>query len=434
MPFSLSGALSGLSAEYPGYQKGRLTEDQIQVSDVAAQDAKRSALAKVAMGNALQMLASGSGGQGNTSNVGPQAQPPMPGQPSQPMMRPGQQPPMGGAPGGGMPPPGGMPQGMPPRPMMPQGGAPGMPPGGMPRPPMPGGAPGPPMQLGQPGGMPGGGQGGGQGGALDWRQLVAAVKQANPNLPPDVIAEAVNQFLPMMSQQSKQEWQGISLQIREQALQQREQQFLIAEQGRNSRNEENVAGREDIASGNRQSRETIANTQSQDRAAALGERKSEFQQREQRLEDALKFREDSTYQRLDQQKQAAIQRVQESKGKQGLAEARALLDQQDKHVRTRIQAYSSANTLKPAERKALLDQADKDYNTGLEQLRAAAGRSTPTGGTSATPQPKTDDRAPSGSPGQPPPEALQALKEGMVTTFQNGQKWTLKDGKPEQVK
>lgn len=34
---------------------------------------------------------------------------------------------------------------------------------------------------------------------------------------------------------------------------------------------------------------------------------------------------------------------------------------------------------------------------------------------------------------QPPKEALSSLKEGVVTTFGNGQKWTLKGGKPTQV-
>jgi len=33
----------------------------------------------------------------------------------------------------------------------------------------------------------------------------------------------------------------------------------------------------------------------------------------------------------------------------------------------------------------------------------------------------------------PPPEALKSLKEGVHTKFGNGQTWTLKDGKPEQV-
>ncbi len=34
----------------------------------------------------------------------------------------------------------------------------------------------------------------------------------------------------------------------------------------------------------------------------------------------------------------------------------------------------------------------------------------------------------------PPPEALKLLKENFPTRFENGQVWTLKDGKPLQVK
>lgn len=33
----------------------------------------------------------------------------------------------------------------------------------------------------------------------------------------------------------------------------------------------------------------------------------------------------------------------------------------------------------------------------------------------------------------PPPQALQSLQEGKVTTFRNGQKWTLQNGQPKQV-
>jgi hypothetical protein len=38
-----------------------------------------------------------------------------------------------------------------------------------------------------------------------------------------------------------------------------------------------------------------------------------------------------------------------------------------------------------------------------------------------------------GSSSQPPPQALQSLKEGVHTTFGNGQVWTLENGKPVQV-
>lgn len=450
----LSSALSGLSATYPGMQQGMSNEYKLD-------DQKRASLAKVAMGNALQLLAGG--GQGNQPGIPDgQPQPPMPGMASQPMQQPGQpSPPPAPPQGAGGP--------------MPQGGAPG----GMPPPPQ-GMMLRPPMGGPAPGGMPGQPQGGMQPPQqmgrqnLDWRQLVQAVSQSNPNLPPDVMAEAVNQFLPMMSQQSQQEWRQVSLQIREQQLQEKERQFLMAEQGRNTRadqattSRENIAttqadSRESVASGNRDSREDIANRNEEGRntrsAAGRDQRQQQFETREARLGESLKLREDSTWARLEQQKEQALQKAQAAGGKQGLAQVRAVIDAQDKHIRTRIQAYSVNNSLKPAERKALLDQADMEYNDQIGKLRQQFGASTPSGGTTATPEPKVQGQVPPGQPGptaqpftpgggqppaaapgtpapageRPPPEAIQALKEGQVTTFENGQKWTLKNGQPERV-
>ncbi len=263
-------------------------------------------------------------------------------------------------------------------------------------------------------------------GQLNWQSLVQAVKQANPDIKPDVMAEAVNQFMPLMNQQSQQEWRNVSLQLREQALQQREHDLLILEQGRNQR-----AG---AAEEGRESRSERSDTRMRDKST---EQTRQFEKREQRLGESLKFREDSTWQRLEQQKQQAEQRVQQSQGKQGLAELRAIIDAQDKHVRTRIQAFSSTNTMDQKEKKAMLDQADKDYDEQIKQLKEKYGHSStgtkPAGDTS----PKTTDRVTPGSPNPaddaPPPEAIKQLKEGTVTTFGNGQKWTLKNGKPERV-
>jgi hypothetical protein len=453
---------------------------------------------------------------------------------------------------------------------------------------VPGGAPaqGGPPGMQQPGmpqmGGPGAGQ---QGRQLDWRQLVQAVQQANPNIKPDVLAEAVNQFLPMMNAQSQQEWKQVSLQIREQALQERERQVMMLEAGRNQRADEassdrryavdqradtaakGMVSRETIAkmtvderreaheagliskeqmdAANRQSRETIAGgrqevqrqgIESRERVAGqaeagrnqraemssetrmaiaklsdsakreiaqqaeagrmqrsadtldtrkgiatesidsreklaqlsaqtrkeiaqlgaadtkalteyleagrnqragasldlrereygtrreqgeqrlteqdlarvgreklgqqrLDQQQSQFDTRETRLESALELRADTTYQRLEQQKQQAMQRVQESQGKQGLAQARAIIDAQDKHVRTKIAAASSANTMSVKERKTLLDQADMDYNESVQRLKqAAASPPAPAAAGAATPA----GPAPAGGPPAPP--------------------------------
>ena len=358
--------------------------------------------------------------------------------------------------GGGPPAPGPMPPGGPAPPQMQR---PGM---------LPGGAPaqgGPPMGQNGAGMRPPGGQ------QLDWRQLVQAVQQSNPNIKPDVLAEAVNQFLPMMNAQSQQEWRMVSLQIREQALQQREQQFMLAEQGRNTRASESAdtrrdvaetgaaarrdvaqtgaASRESIADKNRVSRETIARMTVDERREAMEaglvtrqeiadamiasreregaanrgsreenqalnreQRGDQFQQREHRLEQALDLRSDATWERLEQQKQAAMERAEQNKWKQGVAEVKTLIDEQDKHIRTKIAA---SNILSATQRKKMLEEADK---VNAEQLTAMRTRA------------KGGSSAPAGQTDQPPAEAL---KEGQVTTFENGQKWTLKGGKPERV-
>lgn len=340
----LGGALAGLAGVYGGYKQGEMDEYKID-------DVKRAALSKVAMGNALRLL--GGGGQSNTNVM----QPP------------------GGGPGGAP----GVPPGQPSQPMMPPGGSPSQPPAGPPG--APGGMPPRPMGTGAPGGLPGGmppgppqmptpGAGGGQqpmGRApMDWRQIVAAVQQANPNLPPDVLAEAVNQFLPMMNANSQQEWRMISLQLREQALQQREQQFELADATRRSEGAANRGSREKVAEENIEGRREVA-------SARLEQQQKQFETREARLQESLKLREDSTWARLEQQKQAAQQRVEASQGRQGLAEWRAAIKAQDKHVRTKIMAASANNLMKPEEKKKLLDQADKEFSDQMEIMRNQYG-------------------------------------------------------------
>jgi len=314
------------------------------------------------------------------------------------------------------------------------GAPPGMPPGPQAGP--PGGQP--PPQL------PGGRQ------PLDWRQIVQAVQQSNPNIPPDVLMQAVNQFLPMMTQQSQSEWRQVSLQMREQALQQREQQFMLAEQGKGQRAagvqegkdkdrvsketiakmtvderreameaglitrqeiaDAQIASREKEGAANRGSRESIA-------GANRDQRQQQFETRENRLQESLKLREDSTWARLEQQKQAAIQRAQAAGGKQGLAEARAVIDAQDKHIRTRIQAYSQNNTMKPAERKAMLDEADAQYREEIAKLKQV-GAGAPAGPAAPPAQGPTPAPAPTPPAGgvTPPPAPAGGAAPVKVTT------------------
>lgn len=61
-----------------------------------------------------------------------------------------------------------------------------------------------------------------------------------------------------------------------------------------------------------------------------------------------------------------------------------------------------------------------------DQMRGLGRGTGPAAGPAAAP-------APAGGSGTLPPEARAALKEGQVTTFGNGQKWTLRNGMPAQV-
>lgn len=125
-------------------------------------------------------------------------------------------PPQAGPPMGGQMPPGGAPPMMPQRPPMaaPQ---PGMPQGGPP--PMQQPQPQQPPGMQSPQGLP---QQGGPG--LDWRMVLQKTIQANPGAPPQVLAAAVDRWLPLMNQQSAQQWKEQSLMLREQSALMREQQ------------------------------------------------------------------------------------------------------------------------------------------------------------------------------------------------------------------
>lgn len=195
---------AGLSNVYPGYMKGQEDFADLDTKQAKLKDLLTQIAALSARGNGLQALFGGQGGPMGGPMGGPGAPGgPMGGQPGQPSPQPPQ-----GVPGmmpqqQGQMPPGGMPGGaMPQRPpgmMSPMGGQPmGGAPGGM-----PGGA----MPPG--GGMPGqGGQG------LDWRVIIQSLQRGNPGMPPEVLAAAVDQYMPMMNQQAQKEWQNLSLQLR----------------------------------------------------------------------------------------------------------------------------------------------------------------------------------------------------------------------------
>lgn len=224
----------GLSATYPGMLQGQKQLTENDINEAKLKDMLTQIAATAARGGSLAAMFGGQGG------------PPMGGQPGQasqagspapvPGMMPSQQaqmPQMGAQPPGGMP--GGPMPGMPPGGGQPMGGAPG----GMP------GGPG--------GGMPGGGMPGSPAGGMDWRMIVRSLQSQNPGLKPEQLAAAVDQFMPMMSMQAKQEWQQMSMQLRHEtqqmqmqlrqdALDQRERLFHDRQNELNTRQDKTLAG------------------------------------------------------------------------------------------------------------------------------------------------------------------------------------------------
>jgi hypothetical protein len=109
-------------------------------------------------------------------------------------------------------------------------------------------------------------------------------------------------------------------------------------------------------------------------------------------------------------------------GKQPTPSEQASIDQAwDDHVE-RLQdaqlAYENALTTATGH-----DVGHNDWADRLRRPGAAAAPSAPAA--AATPNKPTAT--------EPPPEAKAKLKPGIVTTFNNGQKWTLRNGKPTQI-
>lgn len=191
---------AGLANMYPGAVAGRQKEAEAVVAEMTAQNAQESQQADVLRGNALMHLFAG--GQPG----GPQ--PPMPGQPSMPMappMGPGAGPQMASM-GGGVPGPVTAPQPPGPPPTPAQGLA-SPPPAGE-------------QQLngvGEQNGKPTIG-GGVPSGLLTWHAIGNAIAKANPGAPPQLIAKAIDRFVPMMTQDSQLQWRLLKMQQDEKLL------------------------------------------------------------------------------------------------------------------------------------------------------------------------------------------------------------------------
>lgn len=477
---------AGLSAAYPGFQHARKLDNEIEQGDIANQQARTGQEADVAWGNTIpvlqQMLMPGAT---PTAGGAPGGMAPPPGQPSQPMQRPqqmagGPQPQMLGAP----PPPsdptwnarpeqppvppgttqggpasvgdrfGGLPGGAPPPPQAPQAG---------PMPPSPPQAPPqqPPMQ--QQGGQSQQPQ---QQGKLDLHTIMAAVVKANPGAKPAVIAAAVAKALPLMTAQSQMDYKNLMIQLGN-----------TREQGRNDRLDQSLGSKETIAGANNETRQTIAtgnqntrrdvaevNTGSREKIAEGNQavRREGEEGKNTRADKAETGRNERTDKTLASQ-EGRTDKTLESRGaiadkrEGGLNERAATrneflnkrIELQSKNLERQIardgklednarnrqtlklmedennaefkrsqQKISAQNVFAPNKSKeSLMKDAETSYQNAKQRIaqhRAAmGGAAAPDAG--------------------PPPEAIKSLKEGHVTTFGNGQKWTLQNGKPAQV-
>jgi len=376
------GGLAGLGNALTGYNQ---EYDQITKQ-----------LGDVAFGRTLQALSQQSP---TMPGMQPQGMPQQPGMGGMPPQQQGQQP----MPGGGSPPP-------PPTP-----------------PPAPQGGPGPSQQPASPQSPVGQGQAGmgqqppqqppmqptgyGRQGQLDWRAVIQKVQQANPQAPPQVLAAAVNRFLPLMNQQSQMEWKQIELQLREQGLQNQQ----------NLGQQRIEQGQERVDQGSQRLQ------QAQDKEA---EREKEFSVRETRLETEQQVKADQGYQRLQMQKDAIQNQINRTNANQYISQWRAIVDAQHKRALEIIQSNSGFSGLSPEDKKKLLDDENQKYEKEIADMRDRIGRTTPTGGGSPEPEKKTEQRAPESgaAPGSPvkvqTPDEAAKLAPGTKYITPDGQTYT----------
>jgi len=153
-------------------------------------------------------------------------------------------------------------------------------------------------------------------------------------------------------------------------------------------------------------------------------------------------RQDQGYQRLQLQSEALARRAQDSGDKNDLAQWRATVDALHKRATEIIQSNSKITDMSAEDKKALLDEQRVAYESAISGMRSKFGSTTPTGGTVAPGAPAAPKIQGQIAPSQPGPTAppvanappLAVLKPNAITTFENGQKWTVgPDGQPKQV-
>lgn len=161
--------------------------------------------------------------------------------------------------------------------------------------------------------------------------------------------------------------------------------------------------------------------------AAEAGKQGRFDAREARLAASTAVRQDQGWQRLEQQKQDIERKVQQGGDRTALSQWRSIVDAQHKRATEIIQSNSVMSGLKDEEKKALLAEQRTAYE---EQIAAMRGKMSQPFGPASTAAPAPAASAPAADSTPP----LAVLKPNTVTTFANGQKWTIgPDGQPKQV-
>ena len=252
--------------------------------------------------------------------------------------------------------------------------------------------------------------------------LTQRILQTTPQIKdhPEILLAALERAAPLLDRQSKEDLAEMRKEFQTRSLEQRaalasERMNLAREQerGRNDRSATAEKGRQD-----------------------------RFDTREARLAASTAVRQDQGYQRLQLQAQALADRAQATGDKKLLGEWRATVDAMHKRAQEIINANNANIQLSKTDKAALLAEQRQGYEEALNAMRQRMGSSTPTGGTAAPgapAAPKVEGRVPQNAPlvtgGAPVVDAppLAMLKPNTITTFANGQKWTLKNGQPAKV-
>jgi len=369
---------------------------------------------------------------------GPGPQPPMPGQPSVPMQHPLG--PMAQEPMPGQPSPpmeGGMPLGGAPNAPVQGGSAMGGPPTlpfmtGQPGPfPQPT-APSPPMQGGQPqGGLP----------QFDLQTIIGKIQQANPGLPPQAMAAALRQAVPLLNADGKLQLAKMGIEMRRDMEMGRNARFQQGEERKTEQGNRRLdtgEERTDILRGESERKTTQGNQRIEqgERRLGQGERRlDQAAQRENRLLDRQIFSQDQAYKNFELKKQEIERKIQSGDRSADLAQLRAVIAAQ--HNRATEIINANATNMTKAQKNAIEAEANKVRDESLKAIqgmRKPAAEAEPKGSMVGQPGETIIGGGVSATvPAPLPPQALQQLKEGHVTTFANGQKWTIENGQPKQV-